>query len=57
VIEWDQLADSIENETLREEVDKTTPLKRRRWSRAIAIGAGALGAAALAGWGIHRLRS
>ena len=58
VIEWDELADSLEAQ-LRDEPSSLVaqPKVRSPWLRTLKIAAGALGAAALA-WGIvHRLRA
>ena len=56
VIEWDELADQIENEIAAE---TTTPIARPklRVGRLVAAAAGTLGAIGLAAWGIHRLRA
>jgi hypothetical protein len=58
VIEWDQLADSLDEELALEELEKTLPVKHgRRWGRSLGLAAGAIGMLALAGWGLHRLRA
>lgn len=58
VIEWDRIADSIDDE-IADAADRApsrsvaipNPL------RVVAAAAGALGALALAAWGVHRLRA
>jgi len=53
VIEWDELAESIENEITAQ----TQPVPRPRAKPRRAVFAiGMLGAITLAAWGIHRLR-
>jgi hypothetical protein len=55
VIEWDELADKIEDEIAAEPTKKIErPL---RLGRLAAAGAGVLGVIGLAAWGIHRLRA
>jgi hypothetical protein len=58
VIEWDEMTDALERGPVDEISDEvTTPLQHRRPLPWIAAALGALGAIALAGWGIHRYRS
>ena len=58
VIEWDQLADSIENaiEQRTRPLPQAVPRPRVKPLRAL-IAIGMLGAITFAAWGVHRLRA
>lgn len=59
VIEWDEMAEALERGPIEEIAasdEVTTPIRRPRPMPWIAVALGALGALALARWGIHRYR-
>jgi hypothetical protein len=59
VIEWDRIADSLEDELAADQPQPPppSPIVLPHPLRVVVAAAGALGALALAAWGVHRLRA